>query len=194
MGTTTTDWPTQSARSATSEHPQDGLCRPGAEREKNPVLPMSVIRKHLSAAGISPTADRLAFRFTSRFDVVDREAYLLHQVHPAKLAADIAGDLASTALIWRGRVGAGVIAAFAPAVLASAIISRRDLSYLRDTRRGRYILAHMPPAAQVIRFVGQGVAWRAAYGHSVIGVILGHLIVGAGWSSGLLHRDQMRLD
>jgi hypothetical protein len=116
----------------------------------------------------------------------DGETYLLHQVHPAKLATDLGADLLSTVLIWRGRVPLGVIAGFIPAAVASALVSRRDLSALRDSARGRYVLAHMPPAAQAARLAGQVVAWRAAARHDVRGILLGHVIVAAGWSHGLL--------
>jgi hypothetical protein len=41
--------------------------------------------------------------------------------------------------------------AFLPAIVASALVSRLDLSALRHTRRGRYVLANMPPTAQAVR-------------------------------------------
>jgi hypothetical protein len=116
---------------------------------------------------------------------MDRDAYLLHQVHPAKLATDIGAGIISDWLMWHRRVLAALLAAFPPAVTASAILMRRDLSALRDSRRGRYVLAHMPPSAQAVRFAGQLVAWRAAYRHSLAGIVAGHLLVVAGWSYGL---------
>ncbi|MEU6582411.1 hypothetical protein [Nocardia sp. NPDC046763] len=78
---------------------------------------------------------------------MDREAYLLHQVHPAKLATDITAGIASMGLMWQRRVATALVVAHVPAVLASALLVRRDLTSLRRTRRGRYVLAHMPPAA-----------------------------------------------
>lgn len=117
---------------------------------------------------------------------MDRETYLLHQVHPVKLAADLTGDLLSTTLMWQHRAAAAVLAGFVPAVLASAVVTRTDLAPLRDTRRGRYVLGHMPPAAQAVRFAGQLLAWRAAYRHDPAGIIRGHAVVAAGWSTGLL--------
>lgn len=119
---------------------------------------------------------------------VDREAYLLHQVHALKLAADVTGDVLSTALMWRHRPAAAVAAGFAPAVLGSVIVSRLDLAQLRGTRRGRYVMRHMPPVAQAVRFAGQLLAWRAAYRHNAAGIVVGHGIVAAGWSGGLLPR------
>lgn len=116
---------------------------------------------------------------------MDGDTYLLHQVHAAKLAADASADVMSTWLMWQRRVPEAVLASFLPAGIASAIVSRRDLSGLRLTHRGRYVLAHMPPSAQAVRFVGLLVSWRAAYRHRPWGIVTGHLLVVAGWSFGL---------
>jgi hypothetical protein len=117
---------------------------------------------------------------------MDRETYLLHQVHPLKVAADLTGDVVSTALMWRHRPVAGVIAGFAPALVGSAIVTRLDLAPLRRTRRGRYVLRYMPASAQAVRFAGQVLAWRAAYRHDTAGIVVGHVVVVAGWSTGAL--------
>ena len=116
---------------------------------------------------------------------MDRDAYLLHQVHPAKLATDVTAGVVSGWLMWHRRVPAALLAAFVPAAVASAVLMRRDLSGLRQTRRGRYVLAHMPPSAQAVRLAGQLVAWRSAYRHRPWGIVAGHLVVVAGWSYGL---------
>jgi hypothetical protein len=118
--------------------------------------------------------------------VIDRDAYLLHQVHPLKLLTDVACGLASTALMWRRRVRAALLVAHLPPVLASAIIIRGDLSRLKVTRRGRYVLEHMPPSAQALRLLGQAIMWRAAYRHRAAGVAAGALAILIGWSHGLL--------
>jgi hypothetical protein len=118
--------------------------------------------------------------------MMDRQAYLLHQVHAAKLATDIGAGIISGWLMWQRRVPAALVAGFLPAMIASALVTRRDLSGLADTRRGRYVLRHMPPAAQALRMAGQVVAWRAEYEHRIDGVVAGHVLVAAGWSYGLL--------
>lgn len=116
---------------------------------------------------------------------MERDAYLLHQVHPAKLATDVSADIASTWLMWRRHVPHALLTAFLPAAVTSAVLIRRDLSGIRDTRRGRYVLAHMPPSAQAVRFIGQVLAWRAAYRHHLGGIAAGHLLIAVGWSYGL---------
>ena len=115
-----------------------------------------------------------------------RQAYLLHQVHAAKLATDVSAGIVSGWLMWQRRVPAALLAGFLPAVIASALVTRRDLSELAETRRGRYVLMHMPPAAQALRLAGQVVVWRAEYEHRLAGIAVGHVLIAAGWSHGLL--------
>jgi len=117
---------------------------------------------------------------------MDRQAYLLHQVHAAKLATDISAAIVSGWLMWHRRAPAALLAGFVPAGIASALVTRRDLSRLADTRRGRYVMAHMPPAAQALRLAGQVVVWRAEYRHRLSGIVAGHALVAVGWSHGLL--------
>jgi hypothetical protein len=123
---------------------------------------------------------------------MDHQAYLLHQVHAAKLATDISAGLVSGWLMWHRRVPAALLAGFVPAAIASALVTRRDLSALADTRRGRYVMAHMPPAAQALRLAGQVVAWRAEYKHRPVGIVAGHALVAIGWSHGLLDSAQRK--
>jgi hypothetical protein len=67
-------------------------------------------------------------------------------------------------------------------------VTRWDLSPLQATRRGRYVLIHIPPSAQALRYLGQVVAWYAAYRHWPSGIFLRHVVIAAGWSHGLLTR------
>jgi len=46
------------------------------------------------------------------------EKVLYHQIHPAKLAADVGGSLVSTYLMWRRRFAWAMFAAFVPAAVA----------------------------------------------------------------------------
>jgi hypothetical protein len=117
---------------------------------------------------------------------MDRNAYLLHQVHPLKVGADVAADVVSVRLMWQRRPIAALLVAHALAAAGSTVVLRRDLSWLAATRRGRYVASHMPPTAQVLRYAGQCLAWRAAYGRRPAGIALGHLLVVAGWCHGLV--------
>jgi hypothetical protein len=113
---------------------------------------------------------------------MDRTTYLIHQIHYAKLATDIGADLVSTWLFWQARPRTALLVAHTAAAVASAAVTRRDLSALLTTRRGQYVLEHMPPAAQAIRYLGQILAWHAAYRHRPTGIAFGHLLIAAGWS------------
>jgi hypothetical protein len=112
---------------------------------------------------------------------------LLHQVHPVKLGADITAAVVSNALLWRGRTAAAVVARWVPALAGSAaVLAFADVEALADTRRGRYVLAHMPPAAQAVRLAGDTVMFYGARRRSVALLVAGGLVVLAGWSHGLL--------
>ena len=72
------------------------------------------------------------------------EKVLYHQIHPAKLAADVDGSLVSTYLMWRRGFVAAMYAAFMPAALASVlIISYADLEWRKHSRFGRYVHRYM---------------------------------------------------
>jgi len=91
----------------------------------------------------------------------------------------------STELMWRRHARAALLVAFLPSALATARVLRCDLSSLRNTKRGRSVVEHMPPAAQAVRLFGQAVTWRAAYRHRRFGVTAGAEDL-VGWSHGLL--------
>jgi hypothetical protein len=48
------------------------------------------------------------------------EKVLYHQIHPAKLAADITGSVISTYLMWHLKFGPAMLSAWVPAILGSA--------------------------------------------------------------------------
>jgi hypothetical protein len=117
----------------------------------------------------------------------DDVAVLLHQVHPAKLAADVSSSLVSTALLWRRHVLAGLLFRYVPPLAVSAALLRfADLDVRRDRPSGRYVVAHMPPAAQAIRLAGDTMmafgAWRRRPAIVAVGVVL----IALGWSDGVL--------
>ena len=116
---------------------------------------------------------------------MDLQTYLLHQVHPAKLAADLSASVISTWLFWRGRyLGAGVSGLALP-VVASALVVRGDCSWLKGTAAGRYVLAHMPPWAQAVRLGGAALMAYGGWKRHAGLVTLGLLVVAAGWCEGL---------
>ena len=117
---------------------------------------------------------------------MNTEDLVLHQVHWAKLAADGGASIVSLTLIWNGRRIPGLIVHFLTPAIASAALLRADTTRLRSTRRGRYVLKHMPPAAQAVRLAGDAVMTVGAWRHNGPLIAVGTLMVIAGWSHGLM--------
>jgi hypothetical protein len=115
-----------------------------------------------------------------------RERYLVHQIHPAKLATDISVSVVSTVLFWQRRPIAGLLVFVLPAPIASALVLRRDLSGYRDSAAGRYLLAHMPPSMQAIRSVSAVTIAVGGWRRSPALIVAGVALVCLGWSHGLL--------
>lgn len=109
-------------------------------------------------------------------------------MHPAKLAADITAEVVSNTLLWRGRWASALALRFGPAVIASAVLMRRDMSSLAGTARGRYVLAHMPPSAQALRAAGDVLTGWGSWRRSPPTVAAGLALIAAGWSFGLAGR------
>jgi hypothetical protein len=114
------------------------------------------------------------------------ERVLYHQIHPAKLAADLSGSLVSTYLMWRRRFVAAMLAAFAPAVVASVLVIRyADLERRKHSWFGRYIHRYMDWRVSAWRFFGQLVMWGGAWYRVGELVPFGVAIVVTAWASGV---------
>ena len=88
------------------------------------------------------------------------EQLLYHQLHPAKLAADIAGSIVSTYLVWEHHFWWAMLGAFVPALLGSALVLRfANLGPLKQSRMGRYIVRFMNRWIEAWRFAGQVIMW-----------------------------------
>jgi len=108
---------------------------------------------------------------------------VVHQVHPAKVGADVTASVISNALLWKGRPKAAItVRALLPAAGSLAVLSLADLDRLATTGRGRYVLAHMPPSAQAVRLAGDALMGLGARRRSVALLIAGALVIAAGWS------------
>jgi hypothetical protein len=114
------------------------------------------------------------------------EKVLYHQIHPAKLAADVGGSLVSTYLMWRRRFAWAMLAAFAPAVLASVLVIRyADLEQRKHSRFGRYMHHYMDWRVSGLRSFGQVVIWVGAWQRVGKLIPMGWAIVVGAWASGL---------
>ena len=111
------------------------------------------------------------------------EKLIVHQVHPAKIGADVTASLVSNALLWRGRPRAALaVRLLLPAAGSLAVLTLADLDALAQTPRGRYVLAHMPPSAQAVRLAGDALMGLGVHRRSVVLLGAGAAVIAAGWS------------
>jgi hypothetical protein len=93
---------------------------------------------------------------------------LVHQVHPAKITADVTASVVSNMLLWRGRPKAALAVRIVLPVCGSlAVLTLADLDALAQTAPGRYVLAHMPPSARAVRLDGDALMDLGAHRRNV---------------------------
>lgn len=114
---------------------------------------------------------------------------VIHQVHTAKIGADVTAALISNVLLWQARPTAAVaVRVILPVAGSVAVLGLADLDGLSRTRRGRYVLAHMPPSAQAVRLAGDALMGLGAYRRSAVLLLAGAAVIGVGWSHALWPR------
>jgi hypothetical protein len=119
-----------------------------------------------------------------------KEKILFHQVHPAKLATDIAAAVVSLYFLWQRELAIGIATHFIPPPIGSAAVIRfADLEPYKTSRIGAYLARYMTPTTQATRLAGDLITIVAAWYHSPAGLVSGFAIIVAAWSYGLLlHR------
>jgi hypothetical protein len=117
-----------------------------------------------------------------------RERVMYHQIHPLKLATDIAVTPIALYLLWIHRVWAAIGVAFIPPVIVSTLMLAwpPNLERIRDSAAGQYLRQYMTPLAQLIRFLTLAPMAYGAWTHSVWPICLGVVVLVATWSNGLL--------
>jgi hypothetical protein len=111
------------------------------------------------------------------------EELLVHQVHPAKVGADVTASALSNVLLWRGRPKAALaVRVVLPLAGSVAVLRLADLDALARSRRGKYVHSHMPRSAQAVRLVGDALMGLGAHRRSAALVLAGAVVIGAGWS------------
>ncbi len=114
------------------------------------------------------------------------EGALIHQVHPAKIGTDLTASIISNALLWNSCPKTAVaVRCLLPVAGSAAVLGLADLDALSRTRRGRYVLAHMPPSAQAVRLLGDAVMGIGAYRRNPALMLAGAAVVAIGWSHAL---------
>ena len=85
-----------------------------------------------------------------------RERILLHQVHPFKLAVDWGTGFAAAWLLWDQKLLPALIVGFVPSIAVSIfMILRVDLSPLKDSSFGRYVLSARTRPNDSVRLAGR---------------------------------------
>jgi hypothetical protein len=111
------------------------------------------------------------------------EKVLVHQVHPVKVGADVTASAISNRLFWNERPKAALaVRVLLPLAGSAAVLGRADLDALAKTRRGEYVLAHMPPSAQAVRLAGDGLMGLGASRRNVALMLTGAAVIAAGWA------------
>ena len=116
-----------------------------------------------------------------------QEKTLYHQIHPLKLFTDGCAEVVSLYLFWKRKLVAGLIVAFVPPMIASALIIKWvDLEAYKQSAFGSYIHAYMTPFVVVVRLLGTVVTHLGAWYRKPVLIPLGLLIVLLGWLRGIL--------
>jgi hypothetical protein len=107
----------------------------------------------------------------------------VHQVHPAKIAADVSASVVSNMLLWKGRPKAALAVRIVLPVAGSlAALTLADLDALAQTALGRYVLVHMPPSAQAVRLAGDALMGTGARRRNLVLLLAGAAVIVVGWS------------
>jgi hypothetical protein len=112
-----------------------------------------------------------------------QEKALFHQIHPVKLATDIASSAVSTWLCWRRRPVAALVVGLVPSVVVSAVmLATMDFSAERDSPFGRYVARYMTRGATITRSSGQIAMWVGAWQRRPWAIALGAATIVRGWT------------
>ena len=112
---------------------------------------------------------------------------LYHQIHPAKLAADLAAAGLALAALWLHWLLPGfAAAAVIPAAASALVIRRADLERYRRSRAGAYVKKFMTRSATVRRLLGFAMMAAGAWFHASLAILIGASLIIHAWTAGML--------
>lgn len=116
-----------------------------------------------------------------------RDKRLYHQIHPLKLATDIAVTPISLFFLWHHRIAPALVVGLVPPVAVSAamMIWPPDLERLKTSPLGKYISRYMTPAIEVVRLLTLIPMVLGAWIHDPWFIALGLLVLLLAWCYGL---------
>jgi len=116
-----------------------------------------------------------------------KEKALYHQIHPAKLATDLAASVISLYFFWQHQLVIALAIHFIPPLVASGLVIRyAALERYRDSAFGRYVARHMTRLIEGVRLFGDIVTLIGAWYHDWLLIAAGFAIVLGAWGQGLL--------
>ncbi|HZQ05289.1 MAG TPA: hypothetical protein VFD70_01830, partial [Anaerolineae bacterium] len=111
------------------------------------------------------------------------EKILYHQIHPVKLAADWGATPLALYWFWRHKPFKALLAAFVPAILASAaVIEFANLEPYKNSSLGLYMKQNMTQEAQSVRLIGFVIMAMGAWLHRLSLIPAGLAVVLFGWT------------
>src|SRR6516225_3391796 len=117
-----------------------------------------------------------------------REKRLYHQIHPLKLATDIAVTPIFLFFLSRHRIIQALVVGLVPPVIVSAamIIWPPDLEGLKNSSLGKYVCKYMTPAIEAVRLLTLVPMGWGAWSHNLGLVALGLLVLLLAWCNGVI--------
>jgi hypothetical protein len=132
------------------------------------------------------SATRYVRTMGARPALTRRERLLYHQLHPLKLATDLASAVGAIPLFWRHRLGLALLVSLVPPVVVSAALLRwGSFERQRDSAFGRYVARWMSPAVEAARLSGFAVSAVGAWLHAPAAIVAGAAVVLAAWLRGV---------
>ena len=122
-----------------------------------------------------------------------KEKALYHQIHPAKLATDLAASVISLYFFWQHQLVIALALHFIPPLVASGLLIRYGaLERYRDSAFGRYVERNMTRVIELVRLFGDLVTVVGAWYHDWLLIAAGFALVLGAWCNGLLPTARAR--
>lgn len=118
---------------------------------------------------------------------MDRQERLLyHQIHPLKLAADVATAAIAAALLWHHRLALALAVGFVPSILTSVMLVRWvNLEPYKRSAFGHYVRGFMTRRVELARLAGLFPLWGGAWLRRAPLIAVGVLWILGCWLWGL---------
>lgn len=118
-----------------------------------------------------------------------KDRYLYHQIHPAKLAADVAAAIIGLWLLWRHDLAPALAVLLILPALASALLLRfGELEPQKRSAFGHYVARFMTRGAEAVRLAGMALMGLGAWLHRPVLIVAGAAIILSAWLRGLFVR------